>query len=93
VSAGETHGWQSYVALHAGERDALMEALEARGIATRVGTLAVHRTALYGLPAEACPAATAAEERSIALPLYPGLTDAEQDQVIEALHAYQPRRT
>ena len=36
---------------------------------------------------EACPSATAAEERSIALPLYPGLSDAEQDQVIAALHA------
>jgi len=87
VPAGETHGWQSYVTLHAGDREPLMLALEAQGIATRVGTLAVHRTALYGLPDEACPSATAAEERSIALPLYPGLSDAEQDQVIAALHA------
>ena len=93
VPEGETHGWQSYVTLHAGDREPLMLALEAGGIATRAGTLAVHRTALYGQPADACPAATAAEERSIALPLYPGLGDAEQDQVIEALHAAQPRRT
>ena len=90
VPAGEAHGWQSYVTVHAGDREPLMLALEERGIATRVGTLAVHRTALYGLPAEACPAATAAEERSIALPLYPGLTDGEQDQVIEALHEVGP---
>ena len=33
------------------------------------------------------PGATLCEQRSIALPLFPGLSDAEQDRVIDALRA------
>ena len=91
VPAGETHGWQSYVCRYAGDdRDRLMTRLEALGIATRAGTLAVHRTALYREPGDACPAATAAERLTLALPLFPGLTDAEQERVVDALRREGP---
>jgi dTDP-4-amino-4,6-dideoxygalactose transaminase len=86
VPAGETHGWQSYVCLYTGEdREGLMRRLQAGGVSTRAGTLALHQTALYRQPDAAFPAAAEAARRTLALPLYPGLTDAEQAQVIEAL--------
>jgi perosamine synthetase len=91
VPAGETHGWQSYVCLYTGEdRDALMARLHERGVATRPGTLALHRTALYRRPDAEFPAATEAERRTLALPLYPGLRDDEQARVVEALHEAGP---
>jgi perosamine synthetase len=91
VPAGETHGWQAYVCLYTGEdRDGLMARLQERGVATRPGTLAVHRTDLYRQPDEAFPAAAEAERRTLALPLYPGLGDDGQAQVIAALREAGP---
>jgi dTDP-4-amino-4,6-dideoxygalactose transaminase len=91
VPEGETHGWQSYVCLYeGGDRDALMERLLERGVSTRAGTLALHRTALYRQPDAAFPGATAAERRTLALPLYPGLGDADQESVVRALRELGP---
>jgi perosamine synthetase len=91
VPAGETHGWQSYVCLYTGEdRDALMARLLERGVATRPGTLALHRTALYRRPDDEFPASAEAERRTIALPLYPGLRDDELARVVEALREAGP---
>lgn len=70
-------------------RNALMAALEQQGIATRQGT---HAAALvdyyarrYNLTPEDFPNAWIAERVSLTLPLYPGMTDAEQDTVAGAL--------
>ena len=99
---GWTHGYQAYVGLFAPEeptlaalpalnrrRNALMAALEARGIATRPGTHAPAFLGLYrdryGLIPADLPGAALAEGLSLALPLYPQMTDAEQDEVCEAL--------
>jgi perosamine synthetase len=90
---GETHGWQSYVCLMKGDRDALMAALEDQGIATRPGTHAPPELGVYGHRADEFPKAHLAARHSLALPLYAGLTDAEQDRVIEALRSAQPSRT
>jgi dTDP-4-amino-4,6-dideoxygalactose transaminase len=91
VPAGETHGWQSYVCLYTGEdRDALMARLLERGVATRPGTHALHRTALYRRPDGAFPAAAEAERRTLALPLYPGLRDHELARVVAALREAGP---
>jgi dTDP-4-amino-4,6-dideoxygalactose transaminase len=75
-------------------RNALMAELEAIGIATRQGT---HAPVLqgfyrdkYGLRPEAFPAAAMADRLTLALPLFPQLTDAEQDRVIGALRAFSP---
>ncbi|MDQ7778738.1 MAG: DegT/DnrJ/EryC1/StrS family aminotransferase [Planctomycetota bacterium] len=74
--------------LHA-RRNGLMKSLAAHGIATRQGTHAVHCLAYYrsryGLRPEDYPNALAADRLSLALPLYPQMTIAEQDRVIRAL--------
>jgi dTDP-4-amino-4,6-dideoxygalactose transaminase len=94
VPEGETHGWQSYVCLTRGiDRDALMAALEDQGIATRPGTHAPPEMGVYRREGGEFPNAHLAARHSIALPLYAGLGDAEQDRVIEALLTAQPSRT
>lgn len=102
VPHGSVHGYQAYVGLFAPEepslaalsvlnerRNALMERLEQRGIATRPGTHAPPLQGFYrekyGIRVEDFPAAAAAEQLSLALPLYPQLTDDEQDLVCRAL--------
>lgn len=100
VPEGEAHGWQSYVCLYAPEppslenvdalgagRDALMAALEEQGIATRPGTHAPPELGAYGGRTGEFPGAHLAARLSVALPLYAGLTDAEQDRVVAALRS------
>lgn len=77
-------------ALHE-RRNELMATLEEQGIATRQGT---HAAALqgyyrekYGLRPQDLPRAYAAERLSLALPLFPQLTEAEQEYVVERLEA------
>jgi dTDP-4-amino-4,6-dideoxygalactose transaminase len=105
VPEGEEHGWQAYVCLFASEepslanarelherRNALMEALEGQGIATRPGTHAPVETGLYreryGLREGQFPAAHLAARLSLALPLFPGMTDADLDRVVDALRSH-----
>ena len=75
-------------------RNTLMALLEAAGIATRQGT---HSPILqgfyrekYGLRPEAFPFSAMADGLTLALPLYPQMTDAEQDRVVEALRGFSP---
>ena len=74
-------------------RNALMLKLEERGIATRQGThapviLDVYAER-YGLRREQFPNAVIADRLTLALPLYPQLTDADQERVVTQLaHAY-----
>lgn len=72
-------------------RDALMQRLEQAGVATRQGTHAVHGLSLYrrrfGFRPEHLPNAWMAERLSLALPLYPTMTEAEQDYVVARLRA------
>jgi dTDP-4-amino-4,6-dideoxygalactose transaminase len=102
VPDGYVHGYQAYVCLFRPEeltlanieriearRNAIMTALEDRGISTRQGT---HAAALVGfyrnkydlVPGD-FPLAHIAERASLTLPLYPQMTDAEQDEVVAAL--------
>jgi perosamine synthetase len=80
--------------LHAG-RNALMLRLAEHGIETRPGTHAVHVLDFYrktfGYGPESCPNAWIADQASFALPLFPTMTDAEQDEVIEAVRGWDPR--
>ncbi len=70
-------------------RNRLMSALERRGIATRQGTHAVvlqgYYESKYGLRPEQFPNAYAADRLTLALPLYPQMTDEEQARVCDAL--------
>ncbi len=96
------HGYQSYVCLFQPEkptldnverlnarRNALMDGLEAAGIASRPGTHAVHMLGYYrqkyGIKPRDFPNAFLADQLTIALPLYAQMTEAEQDYVIEHL--------
>jgi dTDP-4-amino-4,6-dideoxygalactose transaminase len=102
IPSGCRHGYQAYVCLycqeeprlsnvqrlHAG-RNALMDRLEAAGIATRPGTHAVHMLDYYrhkyGLRAEDYPNAYLADQLSLAIPLFPQMTDEEQNYIVRAL--------
>jgi dTDP-4-amino-4,6-dideoxygalactose transaminase len=70
-------------------RNGVMQALEDERIATRQGTHAVHMLGYYartgGYQPMDLPGAFAADQLSLTLPLYAGMTDDEQDRVVERL--------
>lgn len=73
------------------ERNAWMDQLQQAGISTRPATHAVHMLSFYhqkyGLKPEDYPNAFAANDCSISLPLFHGMTEAEQDFVITMVWA------
>ena len=89
------HTYQSYVirVLEGGRkrRNDLMLALARKNIQTRPGTHAVHRlgyyTNKYGLKAEQFPNAALAEDTTITLPIFPGMTEDDQQKVVQVLRA------
>jgi perosamine synthetase len=82
--------WQSYCVRLDGRKPqrAVMQALLDRGIASRRGIMCAHREPAYpagtwrstGLRNSEC-----AQDHGILLPLFPGMTESDQDAVIEAL--------
>jgi perosamine synthetase len=70
-------------------RNRLMQELEEQGIATRQGTHAAALTRYYaekyGLAPEQFPVAALAEQLTLTLPLFPQMTEEEQDTVVTAL--------
>jgi len=87
---GRTHVFHQYTLDVGGARDAIVEDLRAAGVGADIYyPIPVHRQSYIqerGLHAE-LPVTDAAASRTLALPMFPGLTDAEQDQVIEAVKA------
>lgn len=89
------HTYQSYVIRLAANdrerRNAIMEHLAAFEIQTRPGTHAVHRLGYYvnkyGLRPDQFPNACQAEDTSITLPIYPGMTDEEQRLVTDSIRS------
>ena len=87
------HSYQSYVIrLRVGgqlRRNQIMDCLADEGIQTRPGTHAAHRLGYYvnkyDIQAEDFPNAATAEETTITLPIFPGMTDADQDRVVDSL--------
>lgn len=87
------HTYQSFVirVLEGGNarRNAIMDHMAANSIQTRPGTHAVHRLGYYrekyGLRPEAFPNAALCEDTTITLPIFPGMTDADQDRVVQVL--------
>jgi perosamine synthetase len=81
--------WQSYavrVLPDAGVTAAtLMDDLLADGVATRRGIMAIHLEQSYQNTAGPLPHTEAAAEEFVLLPLFPGLTDEQQDYVVERL--------
>jgi dTDP-4-amino-4,6-dideoxygalactose transaminase len=80
--------WQSYaVRLPDGaDQRGVMQVMLDRGIATRRGIMCIHREAPYaGTARFLLPVSEAAQDRTILLPLFPQMTEAEQDQVVAGL--------
>lgn len=65
----------------------VMQAMLDQGVATRRGIMCSHRELPYQRPGGyALPMSEQAQDRSIILPLYPQMTDDEQDYVAAMLH-------
>ena len=86
-----TRTWQSYcVRVLPGSplgRTELMERLLADGIATRRGVMAIHEEPSYAAPGLSLPHTEAAARDTLMLPLVPGLTEEQQDHVIDRVAA------
>ncbi len=87
--ADRRHTYQSYCVRLRTTRDraAIMADLAAEGIATRRGVMAIHLEPFYRrrLPELTLPQTERAAAETLLLPVYVGMTDAEQDRVVEAL--------
>jgi len=96
----EAHAWHLYAVRQAAgrwsiDRDRLIEELRALGIGTSVHFIPLHihpyyREA-YGYRPEDCPTALDCYRRSISLPIYSAMADAEVDQVVDAVTALARR--
>jgi dTDP-4-amino-4,6-dideoxygalactose transaminase len=92
--AAYQHTWQSYVCRVDGTRapctrNTIMERLQSRGISTRPGTHAVHRTGAYRTTdnpsTDTCPVASDCERSTLTLPLFGRMQDDDYQYVIEEL--------
>ena len=92
--SGYAHAWHLYVVQLATDelridRDRFIEELAARNIGATVHFRPVHLHAYYreryGLLPGACAVANAMWSRLVSLPLYPAMTEADVDDVVEAL--------
>ena len=84
--------WQSY-AVHLSAaapvgRTELMRRLLADGIATRRGVMAIHHEPAYAGLAVDLPNTDAVSAETLMLPLFPGLSEQEQDYVVERVGAH-----
>jgi dTDP-4-amino-4,6-dideoxygalactose transaminase len=74
------------------KRNGWMDELQKKGISTRPATHAVHMLSFYrekyNIPANAFPNAHAADQCSISLPLFHGMLEHEQMQVIELVSSH-----
>jgi perosamine synthetase len=91
-----THAWHLYVlevnpaALRIG-RDQVIDSLREKGVGTSVHFIPLHLHPVYqrtyGYKAGQFPNAEAAFERAISLPIYPAMTDADVEHVIDSVRA------
>ncbi|GAA3793170.1 DegT/DnrJ/EryC1/StrS family aminotransferase [Sphaerisporangium flaviroseum] len=70
------------------DRNRLLGFLAERGVSARRGIMAAHMEPAYAdVPAAELPATEWLTGNSLILPLFHAMTEAEQDQVVEAVHA------
>ncbi|RJO66633.1 MAG: DegT/DnrJ/EryC1/StrS family aminotransferase, partial [Myxococcales bacterium] len=86
VPPGARPVWQSYVVTLAGgvDRNGVIAAMRARGVECQIGTYAQHLQPVYADP-RPCPVSADLFRRHLALPLFFGLSEAQQDRVVAAL--------
>ncbi len=101
---GFSHTYQSYVCqldvsgyghIEIGRiRSELMQFMDNKGISCRPGTHAVHLLGYYqkkyGLRAEDYPNACLAHNNTLTLPLFPGMTEEQQQSVVDAIRQFEP---
>lgn len=84
--------WQSYAVTLTRDapvdRNELMRRLLVDGVPTRRGVMAIHTEPAYADAAAALPNTEDASARSLMLPLFAGLTDEQQEYVIERLASH-----
>jgi dTDP-4-amino-4,6-dideoxygalactose transaminase len=83
--------WQSYAVRllpGAGDRTELMRALLRDGVPTRRGVMAIHSEGAYAGVQVDLPATDDVTLNTMMLPLFAGMTDEQQDYVIERLKAH-----
>ena len=84
--------WQSYaIRMLPGspiDRNELMRRMLKDGVATRRGVMAIHEEGAYAGVRADLPRTETASRESLMLPLFPGLTDEQQEHVIETLAAH-----
>jgi len=94
LSEGARHGWHLFVVMLrlerlAAARDLVLQALRAEHIGVTVHYPLVYRHPFYaerfGYGAGLCPAAEVVEARLLTLPLFPAMTEGDQDDVLRAL--------
>lgn len=91
---GRRHGWHLFVVLLrldrlTADRDTFLRALRAEGIGATMHYPLVYRHRFYrerfGYAPGLCPVAESVERRLVTLPLYPTMTERDQDDVFDAL--------
>lgn len=94
LPAGIRHGWHLFVVLLrldrlGAERDTILTSLRAENIGVQVHYPLVYGHPYYrdhfGYTRGTCPVAESVEGRLVTLPLFPTMTDADQDDVLRAL--------
>jgi len=84
--------WQAYPVMLSPDaplsRNELMRVLLQDGVPTRRGIMNIHEEESYAEPKLSLPQAELASSQSLVLPLFAGLTEAEQDYVIDRLAAH-----
>jgi UDP-4-amino-4,6-dideoxy-N-acetyl-beta-L-altrosamine transaminase len=87
-SAGFTHGWHLFT-VRVPDRRRVYDELRASGVGVQVHYVPIYRHPVFaeGAPPAAFPATEAAYDQLLSLPLFPDLTEAEQDQVVDGLAA------
>ncbi|MET1017694.1 MAG: DegT/DnrJ/EryC1/StrS family aminotransferase [Leifsonia flava] len=93
VPAHSRHAFQSYVVLLDDDidRDGVIRAMKERDVETTLGTYSMHLQPYFrdrfGIRDSDLPQSTRAHHQALTLPLYPQLTDADLDLVVDALTA------
>jgi dTDP-4-amino-4,6-dideoxygalactose transaminase len=89
---GRPHIFQTYVTVVGGgrDRDGLVAHLREGGVESSIGTYALHLLGFYrrtfGYEPDDFPVARSLFERTLALPIYRGMTEADVDRVSGLLH-------
>jgi dTDP-4-amino-4,6-dideoxygalactose transaminase len=87
------HIFHQYVIRVPGNRDALMEHLKARGVGTKVYyPIPLHLQACFnylGYKEGQFPESESAAKETVALPVYPELSEAQQVYVVESIKSFQ----